>query len=199
MIVIKCDRCSLVDINKLAAFQAGLKKLAEKDKVKLEANIIKYGITFPIYVWKSAGRKDAFLKVIDGNHRVAIYKKLGVTEVPVIYVDAKGVVEAKKYVMLAGSRYAEITQDGFNRFVKSLKLDEFFPHINIPGPKLMLPNVDNVLPTDYHLRLKYTKVDWERLMGYLVPIREMEGPKAKDETIIMKALRKAVQYYANAS
>lgn len=65
---ISCDTKDLLHIDELEQFQGQLKSLDDAGLKKLMKSIIKYGFSFPIFVWKK--------NILDGHQRLAAVKKL---------------------------------------------------------------------------------------------------------------------------
>lgn len=62
MINITCDAPTTMPIDQLEAFQGDLKQITEEELGKLKAGILKYGFSFPVFVWRK--------KILDGHQRV---------------------------------------------------------------------------------------------------------------------------------
>ncbi len=73
-----------VNINDLKPSEYNPRRLTEKQAKHLEESIKKFGMVEPIIVNKHPGREQI---VVGGHQRLNICKKLGWTEMPVIYVD----------------------------------------------------------------------------------------------------------------
>lgn len=85
-------------------------------------SIIKYGFSFPIFVWKK--------NILDGHQRLAAVKKL-IDEgheivggkLPVVKIQARTKKEAAEKLLLINSRYAKIDQSGFDAFIADFSID----------------------------------------------------------------------------
>ena len=88
IIRITCDTASMMPLDDLAAFQGKLKSITEAEFEKLKSAIIKYGFSFPVFVWRK--------NILDGHQRVQAVKRL-IEEgyelengmLPVALIDAK--------------------------------------------------------------------------------------------------------------
>lgn len=121
-IKITCDTTSMMPIYDLEAFQGGLKTITEAEFEKLKSAILKYGFSFPVFVWRKS--------ILDGHQRVQAVKRLiddgyelegGM--LPVALIEAKDRKEAAEKLLLINSRYATIEQDGFDWFVQDFDID----------------------------------------------------------------------------
>lgn len=121
-IKITCDTASMMPLDDLEAFQGKLKSITEVEFEKLKSAILKYGFSFPVFVWKK--------HILDGHQRVQAVKRLiddgyeldnGM--LPVALIEAKNRKEAAEKLLLINSRYAMIEQDGFDWFVADFDLD----------------------------------------------------------------------------
>lgn len=119
---ITCDTASMMPIDDFEAFQGKLKSITEAEFEKLKSAILKYGFSFPVFVWRKS--------ILDGHQRVQAVKRLiddgyelegGM--LPVALIQAKDRKEAAEKLLLINSRYATIGQDGFDWFVEDFDLD----------------------------------------------------------------------------
>ncbi len=122
IIKITCDAATTMPIDDLEAFQGKLKSITETEFEKLKSAILKYGFSFPVFVWRKS--------ILDGHQRVQAVKRLiddgyelegGM--LPVALIQAKDRKEAAEKLLLINSRYATIEQDGFDWFVEDFDLD----------------------------------------------------------------------------
>lgn len=119
---ITCDTATTMPIDDLEAFQGKLKSITEAEFEKLKSAILKYGFSFPVFVWRKS--------ILDGHQRVQAVKRLiddgyelegGM--LPVALIEAKDRKEAAEKLLLINSRYATIEQDGFDWFVQDFDID----------------------------------------------------------------------------
>ena len=119
---ITCDVATTMPIDDLEAFQGKLKSITEAEFEKLKSAILKYGFSFPVFVWRKS--------ILDGHQRVQAVKRLiddgyelegGM--LPVALIKAKDRKEAAEKLLLINSRYAKIDQDGFDFFVQDFDID----------------------------------------------------------------------------
>lgn len=135
-IKITCDIKSFVPIDHLVKFQGDLKTIEPEAIEKLKKSIVKYGFSFPIFMWQ--------LKILDGHQRIeaviSLIKdgyELENNVLPVVPIKAKNEKEAAEKLLLINSRYAKIRQLGFDLFVEEFKLD-----IIDMGGLLDIPEID---------------------------------------------------------
>lgn len=121
-ISITCKTGELLEIAKLERFQGDLKEITPEAMDKLKASIIKYGFSFPIFVWQT--------KILDGHQRLEAAKQLikyGYMlkggKLPVVQIEADSDQEAAEKLLLINSRYAQMTQAGFDAFVTDFDID----------------------------------------------------------------------------
>lgn len=139
-IKITCDIKSFVPIDNLVKFQGDLKTIEPEAIEKLKKSIVKYGFSFPIFMWQ--------LKILDGHQRleavISLIKdgyELENNVLPVVPIKAKNEKEAAEKLLLINSRYAKIDQHAFDLFVEEFKLD-----IIDMGGLLDIPEIDFDLP-----------------------------------------------------
>jgi len=137
-IKITCEVNDKLPLNALTEFQGKLKKLEKKEYQKLKSSIIKYGFSFPIFVWKNGANN-----IIDGHQRISVLKDMvlegySMDNVPVIYIDAKNEKEAKEKVLLATSSYAKVNNEGLYEFLSIINIpfEEIKDYIDIPSVNL---------------------------------------------------------------
>lgn len=132
-IPITCKSDQLIPISQLENFQGKLKAIDEQSFNKLKESIVKYGFSFPIFVWGK--------KILDGHQRLAAVKRLiddGYSvkgdKLPVVEIDAKSEQEAAEKPLLINSRYARIDQSGFDAFIADFDIDlaDFSGLLEIP-------------------------------------------------------------------
>lgn len=119
---ITCEYTNLIGIDDLKNFQGDLKTIEPEEMEKLKKSIMKYGFSFPVFVWNG--------NILDGHQRVkaarALLKDGYETEgkkLPVVEINAKDRREAAEKLLLINSRYAKIDQSGFDTFIKDFEID----------------------------------------------------------------------------
>lgn len=131
---ITCKGQKYLNIDKLKNFQGNLKRLKKEQLKKLKQSIIKYGFSFPVFVW------DNF--ILDGHQRLYATKLLlkedyTIGDIPIIEIMAKDKKEAAEKLLLLNSQYANITNEGFDEYLKDFDLD-----LDLIIDNLELPQID---------------------------------------------------------
>jgi DNA modification methylase len=141
-IKITCKTEKYLHIDELESFQGELKSIDDEAMEKLKGSILKYGFSFPIFVWRYS--------ILDGHQRLEAVKrliddgyKMDDRRLPVVEIQAKNETEAAEKLLLINSRYATIDQSGFDSFVADYSIDLG----EIEG-LLEIPEIDFSLPED---------------------------------------------------
>ena len=137
-IKITCQGAALIDLDKITFFQENLKSLSDNNFQKLKNSIIRYGISFPFYVWKRNGKFNC----IDGHQRQRVLLEMRkenykIPPLPVDWIDAKDEKEAKEKILLATSQYGEMDGESLNNFLMESGLE--FPELK---NLIALPEID---------------------------------------------------------
>ena len=167
LLKVTCEGADTVPLASLKPLQGGLKRLSEQGYQKLRRSLIKYGISFPFFVWRN-GRTDW---ILDGTQRDIVLQRMQsegwqLPKVPVAWIQAKSEVEAREKLLLASSRYGMIVTEGFIDFTKTLDLTALEPIIDIPEldwktvGKSLLPAKDKGEGVEARLRVD------EKIMEY---------------------------------
>lgn len=121
---IKCTGAATLPIDELHDFQGNLKHLSEDNYKKLKKSIIQLGFSEPCSVWK----KDGKYWILNAHQRVRTLKRMrddGATipDIPVNFVEATDIKEAKKKVLSLTSQFGEMTKEGLDEFMTEAGLD----------------------------------------------------------------------------
>jgi hypothetical protein len=132
-ILVTCKTKDAVIIDKIAEFQGNLKTRDEADIKKIKKSLVKYGITFPFFIWK----KGEVIYCLDGHGRRMALMELRadgyvLPPVPVVFVYAKDEGDARQRMLRLNSRYGMITRNSVFQFVGDIEID--FDDLAIPGP-----------------------------------------------------------------
>lgn len=110
------------------------KKYKPEQIGKLKTSITNNGFATPLFVWQA--KADNIL--LDGFHRIIAFKELisegwdVPEEVPALFVDCKDNKDAKKFLLILNSHYAEIQKEALLEFAADLNFDELVAEIDIP-------------------------------------------------------------------
>jgi len=172
--IIHCTYKDLLPPSQLSIEMAKVLKVRTNDSLNGEVRrLLEYGFLIPIFVWKSGetnevidgiGRKMAVDKInakllgigSDGEIKHGIGSKI--ESVPVVYIDAETIEEAKKKVMLVNSMFGKINKDILEQYSESsgeaadfIKCHQSFfevagiPDITIPeAPDIDIEEILNV-------------------------------------------------------
>ena len=120
-ISIKCKAADNLPLEELTGLQGDLKTLSTANRDKLKASILKYGFSAPIFIWKN-GKKNYLL---DGHQRVATLEWMQsegyeIPPLPVAYVVASSVKEAKEKLLHISSQYGEFDISELNEMLSQI-------------------------------------------------------------------------------
>lgn len=137
---ITCKTKESLPLDAIEEFQGRLKKRSKKEIAKIITSILRYGFSFPLFVWKDGGRN----RCLDGHGRLLALREMRKTrffldadgklaedggepcalpDLPVVYIDAADEAEARQKVLRLNSCYGELDADGFAEFIDGLDID----------------------------------------------------------------------------
>lgn len=129
--IVKTD---FIEWQKLKWFQPeNLKKATGEQLKRLKTSLLKNGFALPFTVWQEKRN----LWILDGHFREQAMQSLqaeGVNippKLPAVFIKCKDRKEAKKFVLVYNSRYAEIQQDSLTDFITDLNLDDLLQEIEL--------------------------------------------------------------------
>lgn len=127
-IVINCDVDATLPLSYLKVLQGDLKTLTEDSYQKLKRSIIKLGFSFPFFIWEDPN--TAIIWIIDGTQRFTTLNRMKdegyrIPQVPVVFIKATDLDQAKAKCAVAASHYGEFSVSGTQNFFKDLKMPEF--------------------------------------------------------------------------
>lgn len=130
-ISIKCETKETLNIAEMTEFQGGLKSRTDIDYDKIKLSIIKYGFSFPFFVWKSEGKNY----ILDGHGRFSTLCKMQkdgylIPDLPVVEVQAKDKKEAKQKLLRLNSQYGKMSKESVLEFADDIELN--FDEILLP-------------------------------------------------------------------
>ena len=110
-------KISSLEVSSLSAFQGvDVKEQTEKDRANLEESITRHGLQVPLFVWEKGGKH----LILDGHHRAAALKSLGVKKASCILINANNKKEAKKFYALCNSKFSKINKQNYLDFINDL-------------------------------------------------------------------------------
>lgn len=139
-IKIACTGAALVPIDHLEIMQGDLKSLSKASYQKLKRSIERHGFTAPIFVWRGKN------KILDGTQRLRAVQQmlkegyeLPEGKLPVCWIDASNIKEAKEILLTFVSQYGKIESQGLYEFLADndpldfgeVKLEIDLPEIDI--------------------------------------------------------------------
>lgn len=127
---IECTGASAAPYKRLTGLQGDLKVLTDESFKKFKKNLIKNGFSEPIAVWRDIENEE--LRIVNGHQRLATVKRLvenegyQVEDLPISYVEAKDLQDAKRKVLALTSEYGQLSDEGLLNFLADMDLDEEF-------------------------------------------------------------------------
>ncbi len=123
-IEIKCETKDKLNLAEMTEFQGGLKSRTDVDYDKIKLSIIKYGFSFPFFVWKNEGKNY----ILDGHGRFSTLCKMQkdgyvIPDLPVVYIQAKDRKEAKEKLLRLNSTYGKMTKESVLEFADDIDLN----------------------------------------------------------------------------
>lgn len=132
---IECEGSGVLPIEQLVPFQGALKTLSKENYLKLKAELLAEGFSFPVFVWAHEGSNY----IIDGHQRVNTLLKMRdegykIPPIPVASVKAPTYKSAKKKVLAAASVYGRVDDQGLYEFLNNagIEIDEIIEKIDLP-------------------------------------------------------------------
>ena len=130
-IKVSCECKDFLALGDLTEFQGGLKSRTEFDVDKIVRSIHKYGIAFPLFVW----RHDGVNHCLDGHGRLLALNKMAengdtIPPLPVVYVDCKDERSARDLLLRLNSQYGTMTADSVREFAEGFDVD--FTELQLP-------------------------------------------------------------------
>ena len=130
-ISIKCEGAGTIELAELTELQGNLKARTDIDYDKIKLSIIKYGFSFPFFVWRGEGKNY----ILDGHGRMATLCKMQkdgyiIPPLPVDFIEAKDKKEAKQKLLRLNSQYGKMTKESVLEFAEDIDLN--FDEIALP-------------------------------------------------------------------
>lgn len=178
-IEIKCETRDRLNIAEMTELQGALKARTDIDYDKIKLSIIKYGFSFPFFVWND-GKKNY---ILDGHGRFATLCKMQkdgyeIPDLPVVYVDCKDKNEAKQKLLRLNSQYGHMTKESVLEFAVDIDLN--FDEIALPDT--VIDFSDDADAVEDFPELKEGDRDTQCTMTFVLSQEQVE--------VIKKALKK---------
>jgi len=137
---IACKVLDYLPLESISEFQGNFKKRAKKELEQIIVSILRFGFSFPFFVWRDGGRNWC----MDGHGRILALAMMAkaryaldeagklhaakapapaLPDLPVVYVEAENEAEAKQKMLRLNSQYGTIDPEGFRSFVDGLDVD----------------------------------------------------------------------------
>ena len=141
-ISIKCDNEKTLELADMTELQGGLKERTDIDYDKIKLSIIKYGFSFPFYIWKS-GKTNY---ILDGHGRFETLCRMQkdgyiIPPLPVFYIKAKDKAEAKQKLLRLNSAYGRMTKESVLEFAEDMEIN--FDEIALPDGEISFETAED--------------------------------------------------------
>ena len=141
-ISVKCETKETLNIAEMKVFQGTLKERTDVDYDKIKLSIIKFGFSFPFFLWKD---KDGNNYLIDGTGRFETLCKMQkdgylIPDLPVVFIQCKDKKEAKQKLLRLNSQYGKMTKESVLEFAEDIDLN--FDEIALPNGLINFDNDD---------------------------------------------------------
>jgi hypothetical protein len=151
---ITCRGAGTLPLDHIEEFQGSLKIRTKKDIEKIIKSILKWGFTFPLFIWEHKGRN----LTIDGHGRLVALAELrkqgyNLPPFPVVYIEAADEAEAKEKLLQQNSHYGKITQEGLVEFLGGLEIN--MEELSLPDITI---KVDDLSPAAAKYKEKFELV-----------------------------------------
>jgi DNA modification methylase len=117
----KLSNLPTLQLGELTELQGELKDLLKNNYAKLKSQIEKKGFRIPVFVWVNPETNENLL--LDGTQRRRLLIKENMpldTLLPVVYIEASSLEDAKETLLAITSQYGTITQEGLDTFAFDL-------------------------------------------------------------------------------
>ena len=168
-ISIKCETKETLNIAEMKVFQGALKERTDVDYDKIKLSIIKFGFSFPFFLWKD---KDGNNYLIDGTGRFETLCKMQkdgylIPDLPVVFIQCKDKKEAKQKLLRLNSQYGKMTKESVLEFAEDIDLN--FDEIALPD------TVIDFSDSEEELMGGNSQLDGRYTMKIETPVYEIKG------------------------
>jgi hypothetical protein len=137
---VTCKTADSLPLEAIEEFQGTFKKRAKKEIDQIITSILKFGFSFPFFIWQYEGHN----RCLDGHGRILAVQKMKKTyyaldeaghlivkkgtvppipDLPVVFIEAANEAEAKQKMLRLNSQYGIIDIDGFREFIDGLEME----------------------------------------------------------------------------
>jgi hypothetical protein len=207
-IINKVTNCPTIAWNIIKSWEFNqLKDNSNRDIKKLKQSIISNGFIAPFDAWKS---KDGKVFIIDGTGRNMALLQLetegvDIPDLPVLFINAKDLKEAKKFALQRSSQHGKITNQSLADFtandfdleeLEELKIEE----LNLSELDFMIENLEEIVDQDFSnknkeieanslgnessLVFKYTHQEYMNILDLLNNAKEKLECDTNEQTLI---------------
>ena len=123
-VTVSCSSAATIELDEFVPFQGELKTLSEGSYERLKTSILKYGVSFPFYVWEHKGKKYG----IDGHQRDRVLRNMRdegyqIPPLPVDFIQARDMREAREKIVVLCSQYGKLSEESIHRFISEAEID----------------------------------------------------------------------------
>jgi DNA modification methylase len=136
---ITCKVADFLPLESIKEFQGNFKKRTKKEIDQIIVSILKFGFSFPFFVWQN---NDNWC--LDGHGRLLALREMKkvfyalnengqlvvkndpapeILELPIVFIDAANKEEAKQKMLRLNSQYGSIDIEGFREFIDGLEVE----------------------------------------------------------------------------
>ena len=147
IIEITCGYQETISPTEVKDLQGELKDKTREQLDKLKRQILKHGFSFPLFVWRDKnkdvyaidghGRRFVSEELINEGYKFKYKDKKVVTDIPIVWIEAKSKREAKEKLLALNSSFGRISDEGFYGFLfepgAELDFDEIKMDLDLPG------------------------------------------------------------------
>lgn len=132
-ITINCESNDLLPWKTLVGLQGKIKFIRKDNLERLSRSIIEHGISAPFFIYR-AQKRDY---IVDGHMRITALRSLEQDgheipeRVPVDYVHARTLKEAREKLLVISSQYGDFDSDGVSDFMKGMS-KKLYGEIRLP-------------------------------------------------------------------
>ena len=131
-IEVKCETKETLNIAEMKVFQGALKERTDVDYDKIKLSIIKYGFSFPFFLWKDRSGNNWLIDGTGRHETLCKMQKDGyvIPDLPVVFIQCKDRKEAKQKLLRLNSQYGKMTKESVLEFTEDLEIN--FDEISLP-------------------------------------------------------------------